>query len=177
MGFGGHGKTQFAVHAEFLLHQWDVKHLFCIGAGGALHAKFQVLDLVAATEIIEHDYKEKFDQKKQLPRFKCDENALTLFKGYQSDFKVHFVPIASGDEDIVSIKRAEELHGQTQAAAVAWEGAGGARVAKFHRLPYSEIRALTDNACENAANDFHASLEEGMARAGELFHYYISANK
>jgi nucleoside phosphorylase len=54
--------------------------------------------------------------------------------------------IASGDEDIVTIERAAELHTQTGAVAVAWEGAGVARACLFSQIPYLEIRGITDTA-------------------------------
>jgi hypothetical protein len=56
-------------------------------------------------------------------------------------FQVHYGMIASGDEDIVTIERAAELHTQTGAVAMAWEGAGVARACLFSQIPYLEIQS------------------------------------
>jgi adenosylhomocysteine nucleosidase len=82
--------------------------------------------------------------------------------------KIRFGPIASGDEDVVGVKRRRELHQQTGALAVAWEGAGGARACKFSEVPYVEIRAITDIANDNAADDFRSNLEIAMKSLASL---------
>jgi adenosylhomocysteine nucleosidase len=69
---GGHGKTQFGIQTQFLIHQFpQVKNIFCIGAAGSLTDSVKPGDLVIATKTIEHDYNLKFI-KKPLPEFLCD---------------------------------------------------------------------------------------------------------
>jgi len=50
----------------------------------------------------------------------------------KTQFAVHV--IASGDEDVVTSKRAQEIRDQTGAACVAWEGSGAARAALFNGI-------------------------------------------
>jgi adenosylhomocysteine nucleosidase len=76
--------------------------------------------------------------------------------------------VASGDEDIVDHKRARELHAQSGALCVAWEGAGGARATYFNRLPYLEIRAITDMADTPSLASFEANLERAMKSLAEV---------
>ncbi len=83
-------------------------------------------------------------------------------------FRVHFGPIASGDEDIVDVARGQELRETTGAVAVAWEGAGGARACLFSGTPFVEIRGVTDNANHTAPADFETNLELAMDNLAAL---------
>ena len=83
-------------------------------------------------------------------------------------FRVHFGPIASGDEDIVEESRATELRLATQGICVSWEGSGGARVARFNSVPFIEIRSVTDSADGQAAKSFRENLARGISNAARL---------
>ena len=164
IAIGVHGKTQFAVHTQYLLSQYpDIKAVVCAGAAGGMDEKVSVLDVVVAKKTIEHDYRLRFIKQPD-PVFNGDEKMLTKLKTYQlPNFKIHFGIIASGDEDIVDSARAAELKAQTGALAVAWEGAGGARACKFNNIPYLEIRGITDVASSNSTVDFTTNVKSAMS--------------
>ena len=77
-------------------------------------------------------------------------------------FGIHFGPIASGDEAIFESKRAREVHERTGALAVAWEGAGGARAARFSDVPYLEIRGISDKADQEAPEVWMENLPSAI---------------
>ena len=162
---GGLGKVQFAVQTQHLLDtcsDWDL--IVCAGAAGALADEVSVGDIVVATTTVEHDYNNKFN-KRALPTFDSAEAAIAELRSVSRStkaFSVHFGPIASGDEDVVETERKRALHESTGALAVAWEGAGGARACAFNRIPFVEIRGVTDTADHNAASDFEENLEVAM---------------
>jgi adenosylhomocysteine nucleosidase len=81
---------------------------------------------------------------------------------------VHYGIIASGDEDIVALERAQALHAQTQALAVAWEGAGVARACRFSGISSLEIRAITDTADHEAPAAFETNLRLAMENLGQF---------
>jgi adenosylhomocysteine nucleosidase len=81
---------------------------------------------------------------------------------------VHFGQVASGDEDIVSLDRAQALRLATEALAVAWEGAGGARACAFSHTPYLEIRGVTDQATVDAPAHFEQNLALAMRNIATL---------
>ena len=91
----------------------------------------------------------------------------TLAKN-ERDFTIHFGPVASGDEDIMSESRKKELVNQTGAIAVAWEGAGGARACRFNNIPFTEVRGICDSADHNAEKDFFSNLELVMSHLAEV---------
>ena len=168
---GGLGKVQFAIQTQHLLDarpDWDL--VICAGAAGALVDELFPGDIVVATETVEHDIRNKFG-KPLLPRYASAANALAdLRNGLITPFafNVRFGPIASGDEDVVDVERRREIHLQTGALAVAWEGAGGARACHFSGVPFIEIRGITDRADMQAPSDFEANLARAMRHIVEL---------
>ena len=169
---GGVSKAQFGVQAQHLLdHRRDTRLLVCTGGAGQLSPDLSVGDVVVGTHTIEHDYRERFNPR-PLPRYESDSLALAQLReaatSHDLGFRVHFGPIASGDEDIVDPVRRAEVFGQTKALCVAWEGSGAARAARFSGVGFVEIRVITDAADEHAADSFHANLERVMAHVADL---------
>ncbi len=168
---GGHGKTQFGVQTQHLLdHAPDVQAVVCVGAAGALADDLAVGDLVVATETVEHDYTERFSSH-PLPRFAGNAAliaALQQLPLHVLPFGVHFGIVASGDEDVIELERAAALRQATEACAVAWEGAGGARACAFSNIPFVELRGITDTADHNAPAHFKVNLRIAMANAAAL---------
>jgi adenosylhomocysteine nucleosidase len=66
---GGHGKTQFAVQAQYLIGRFPSTALvICAGAAGTLSSRLSVGDVVVGMETVEHDYRLLFASR-PLPRF------------------------------------------------------------------------------------------------------------
>lgn len=170
---GGHGKTQFALQAQHLYHQLPgVAGLIAVGAAGGLTPELSPLDVVVAEKTLEHDFHLKFISRPR-PEFaghapwleRLRSSAPRLRDGLA---RLHFGIVASGDEDIVTEARAEELHRSTGALAAAWEGAGAGRVARFHHIPFLEIRGVTDAADGRARDDFRMNLPAAMENCAEV---------
>jgi adenosylhomocysteine nucleosidase len=168
---GGHGKTQFGVQTQHLLdHAPDIEAVICVGSAGALAEDLAVGDLVLATETVEHDYTQRFSSH-PLPRFAGNAALLAALRQLRLQslaFGVHFGIIASGDEDVIELERAAALRQATEACAVAWEGAGGARACAFSDIPFLEIRGITDTADHNAPAHFKVNLRAAMANTAAL---------
>ena len=92
-------------------------------------------------------------------------------------FRIYIGVMASGDEDIVDRSRAEEIHRQTGAVAIAWEGAGGARASRFSGVPYVEVRVISDAADHKAPKDFDANLENVMMHIGWMIVRWLKNQK
>lgn len=168
----GHGKAQFALQTQYVVDQTaDVHSLICVGAAGRLTGNLTLGDLVVGTATVEHDYKLRFVPASA----PCHEPSSALLDAFREtagchrfSFDVHFGRIASGDEDIVEPRRARELREATGALCVAWEGSGGARVARFNGLGFLEVRGVTDGADQDAASSFHENVARAMSNAAEL---------
>ena len=148
--------------------EWDL--VVCAGAAGGLIDDLSVGDVVVATATVEHDYDNRFSAR-PLPQFQGAPAAIAGLRRASTpshSFKVHFGPIASGDEDIVDPNRRRALQQATGALAVAWEGAGGARACAFNGVPFVEVRGVTDAADRNAPSDFEANLGLAMGNVAAL---------
>jgi adenosylhomocysteine nucleosidase len=168
---GGIGKVQFAVQTQHLLDcsgEWEL--VICAGAAGGLADALAIGDVVVATSTVEHDYKNRFTVR-PLPSF---SGAQTVLAGLEQvslpagAFKVHFGPVASGDEDVIDPDRRQALREATGALAVAWEGAGGAKACRFNGVPFVEIRGITDAADHTAPSDFETNLAVAMTNIAAL---------
>ena len=161
VSLGGLGKVQFAIQTQHLLDSepgWEL--VICAGAAGGLDNTLTAGDIVVATETIEHDIRNRFG-KPLVPRCKGDEATIDLLRNIaptNGSFQIHFGPIASGDEDVIEVKRQEEIKKLTGAIAVAWEGAGGARACQFCDVPFIEMRGISDGADSEAPSDFEKNL-------------------
>ena len=162
---GGHGKAQFALHTRHLLdHAGHVDLVICAGAAGALVEGIAVGDVVVGLRTVEHDFQSRFSGR-PAPVFDGDAAAIQSLRELapsKAGFALHFGDVASGDEDIVSIDRAQALRLATGALAVAWEGAGGARACAFSATPYLELRVVTDQANVEASSHFAQNLPAAM---------------
>jgi len=179
VGVGGVGKAQFSVQAQHLLdHCRDATLLVCIGGAGQLSPEVSVGDVIVGTRTSEHDYRERFHPR-PVPSYQSDAAALTALEHaaatHEFDFRIRFGPIASGDEDIVDTVRRDQLHAETEALCVAWEGSGAARAARFNRVGFVEVRVITDAADEGAATAFHANLDRVMPHVADLLSAWRSA--
>jgi adenosylhomocysteine nucleosidase len=173
---GGHGKTQFAVQAQYLIGEFQsVELVICTGAAGSLAPQLSVGDVVVGTETVEHDYRLLFATR-PLPRFPGHQPSIEALRRSArgiSDFRVAFDVIASGDEDVVTSSRARAIRDQTGAACVAWEGSGAARAAIFNGLGSLEIRAVTDAADKKAPQKFDENLPIAMANLASLLRSWL----
>jgi adenosylhomocysteine nucleosidase len=162
---GGLGKAQFAVQTQHLIDSgagWDV--VICAGAAGALDDGLSIGDVVIGVRTIEYDIHNKMG-KPLLPQFSSAESVVDDFKRMEmidDSFQLHVGAIASGDEDIMDAGRRREVRELTGALANAWEGAGGARASRFSHVPFVEIRGISDEANETAAQDFEKNLRMTM---------------
>jgi adenosylhomocysteine nucleosidase len=168
---GGHGKAQFALHTRHLLdHAGQVDLVICAGAAGALVEGIAVGDVVVGIRTVEHDFQRRFSGR-PAPVFDGDAATIQSLRALatrEAGFALHFGDVASGDEDIVSVDRAQALRLATGALAVAWEGAGGARACAFSGTPYLELRAVTDQANVEASSHFAQNLPVAMRNLATL---------
>lgn len=168
---GGLGKAQFGVQTQHLLEACpDCNLVICAGGAGALVDDLAIGDVVVATETVEHDIRNRFGRP-LLPRFGCAEAVVSDLRSVPTmgeAFRVHFGPVASGDEDVVDTERKRALHERTGALAVAWEGAGGARACRFNDTPFVEIRGITDAADSDAPSEYAANLDGAMRNVASV---------
>ena len=180
MASGGHGETQFAVQAQYLIGQFPSAELvICAGAAGSLAPELSVGDVVVGTETVKHDYRLLFATRPP-PRFPGHGPSIVALRRSaqgMSGFHVAFDVIASGDENVVTSERAQAIRDQTGAACAAWEGSGAARAALFNGIGSLEIRAVTDAADKEAPQRFDANLRIAMANPANLLRLWFGEGR
>ena len=172
---GGLGKAQFGIQTQHLIDRLDGLDLaVCAGTAGGLHDALSIGDVVVGSVTIEHDFKWGMATK-PVPRFEGDQHLISkLFSALPAldlPFTTHFGPIASGDEGVADSVRARELHEQTGALVVAWEGAGGARSAQFSGVPFLEIRGVSDGSGESASTEFKENIPLAMRNVAMVLEF------
>lgn len=169
LAVGGLGKVDFALNAQHLLQNLSPRALLAVGAAGRLVDTVRPLDVVIGTETVEHDFHLRV-LKRPVPRFPANPTLIEQVRKIATDttFTVHYGPIASGDEDIIDAERVKQVQLSTGGLAVAWEGAGGARAARFYKTPYLEMRAITDFASGDVLEDFKRNIQAAMNNLGSI---------
>ena len=180
VSLGGVGKAQMAIQSQYLIDQIPgLGLLVCAGTAGALIDTLQPGDVVIATSTIEHDFISGLVPAPQ-PEFFGDEKTLLFFKYLEENslvpFQIIFGSVASGDESVITSGRKESIYLSTGAQAVAFEGAGAARACIFSKIPFVEIRAISDCADENAKEDFFLNIPLAMGNVARILEYLAEAD-
>jgi len=177
------GKVAAAMTATTLVEKFGVTHILFTGVAGAGDKTVQVGDIVVAESLVQHDMDASpLFPRFEVPltgqtHFQPDQqlsmrlsNAAHAF--LELDFlesvsaeerrvfglaqpRVHRGLIASGDQFVNDRVRLTALNSALPAlVAVEMEGAAVAQVCAELDVPFAVIRAISDNANENAAPDF-----------------------
>lgn len=168
---GGLGKVQCAVITQHLIDSgpaWD--GVLCVGGAGSLAQTLAPGDVVVGTACVEHDFRRAF-RTRRLPTYAAAPDLLAALRTIPTSslpYALHFGPIASGDEDVHEPSRRQAIHNATEALAVAWEGIGGARACAFNKMPFLEIRGITDTASGDVPSAFKANLRTAMTHVADL---------
>jgi adenosylhomocysteine nucleosidase len=169
---GGHGKTQFGIQTFHAISAHPLcRRVICAGAAGGLRPGLKLGDIIYGLQTLEHDYTLRFVSRPH-PRFEAAP-ALAAVAKAQAGKQQSCGLILSGDEDIVDHARAQSLRDSFGADCVAWEGAGGARAAKFAGKDFIEVRAITDSADADAPTSFEESLPLAMASLAQSLSAFV----
>ncbi|MBQ5946591.1 5'-methylthioadenosine/adenosylhomocysteine nucleosidase [Massilia sp. ST3] len=177
------GKVAAAMTATTLVEKFGVTHILFTGVAGAGDKTVQVGDIVVAESLVQHDMDASpLFPRFEVPltgqtHFQPDAPLSMRLVGAAQDFleldfldavgegerrafglarpRVHRGLVASGDQFVNDRLRLEAMNGALPGlVAVEMEGAAVAQVCHELGVPCAVIRAISDNANENAAPDF-----------------------
>ncbi len=166
----GIGKVYASSGATTMLNKYNISKLIFTGIAGGVSDETEVLDVVVATKLVEHDYgiltNDKFEWVSGDPGFsdepgtyyESDKDLVNL--AYNSSIEVigenHSFKgvIATGDQFIASETYVQELKDNYNAYACEMEGVSIAKVCMNYNVPYVVIRALSDKADGNAHDSY-----------------------
>lgn len=177
------GKVAAAMTATTLVEKFGVTHILFTGVAGAGDKTVQVGDIVVAEALVQHDMDASpLFPRFEVPltgqtHFQPDQPLSSRLTGAAHDFlerdfldaippeeriafglrqpRVHRGLVASGDQFVNDPLHLGSLNGVLPGlVAVEMEGAAVAQVCHELDVPFAVIRAISDNANENAAHDF-----------------------
>ena len=169
----GVGKVNAAVCTEIMIEVLGCTHIVNLGVAGGLAEDVYPLDIVAATDLVQHDvevtaFGEKLGQIPNLDTFsfEADSHLLSILDraALKNDISLHKGRIVSGDQFIANQEKVRFLIKEFEAVAVEMEGASIAHVCYLNEIPFLVIRSISDNANNGAGMDF----EEFKVSASEI---------
>ncbi len=161
------GKVNAALTAATMIEHFECDMLLFTGVAGAVSPDLKIGDLVAATQLCQHDlditafghphgyvpegkvYVEPSRELLHIAKAVADEKNITLKKGI----------IATGDQFIADPERKEWIAKTFDADAIEMEGASVAVVCDAFDVPFFVLRAISDAADMDAAFDFDEFLK------------------
>ena len=158
---GGIGKVLSASASSVMLSRYPVSHLIFTGIAGGVGNETEVLDVVIANELTQHDYGtitqdgfEWMPPSGSTGFYMCDpslvkaaQDAATEVVGEEHVFRGL---VASGDQFVASEEYVSLLQKRFGAIACEMEGASVACVCERFGVPFVVIRTMSDKADGNA---------------------------
>lgn len=161
----GIGKVAAAVCAQTMILRYHPSALLNIGVAGGTGAGVKIGDVVISSALVQHDMdttalgdEKGFLSGPDIIRIpaspKLAEKAAAAAKAVFAPDKLHMGVIATGDQFICDSERLGRIADEFGASACEMEGGSIAQVCYLNGIEFVVIRAISDNANEQAATDF-----------------------
>ena len=154
----GIGKVRAAAGAATLLDTYNLSKVFFTGIAGGVGDETRVLDVVVATDLVQHDYGEMTNEGFKWFKgyggadgyYPCDPGLVALACDCAVEVAgnehVFSGTIATGDQFIASEEYVKYLQEDFHAIACEMEGAAIAVVCDAYDVPFVVIRTMSDKA-------------------------------
>ena len=167
----GIGKVNAASGTATLLDRYDVSEVVFTGVAGAVSDETEVLDIVVATDLLQHDYgvisNDGFvwtgAQLETDAVYLCDEELVEM--AWESAVEVlgedHVFTgtVVSGDQFVSSAAYVKKLQEDFDAMACEMEGAAVAIVCSEYGVPFVVIRSMSDKADGKAVKTYENFMD------------------
>ena len=172
----GIGKVLAAAGTAALFNRYNISSLIFTGVAGGVGDATKVLDMVIATDLVQHDYgtiqnDEGFvwtptHDNPNGGYYSCDESLVNLAfdaaVGTVGADHVFKGTIASGDQFVASAAYVKTLQEKFDALACEMEGASVAAVCAQYSVPFVVIRSMSDKA-DGAAHETYDNFVDMAA--------------
>lgn len=180
----GIGKVLAALTATLLISHYHVDILMNTGSAGGIGADLKIGDVVIADRLAYHDadvtaFGYQYGQMPGMPvAYETDQalNKLALAAAQKQDLSVHVGLIVSGDQFVHSKEQIAKIKEHFPAAlANEMESTAIAQVAYRYQVPFVIIRAISDNANEEAHVDFDSFIIEAGEKSAKMVQTFLNA--
>ncbi len=174
------GKVHSALTASVMVLHFGCKMIIFNGVAGGVNPQYRIGDLVLGTQLCQHDvditiFGHPFGYFSDGQRFYQTNPALReLAKRFakeilgQSGISLHEGVIATGDQFVSSKERKEWIQKEFKADAIEMEGASVAVVCSDLEIPLCVIRAISDDASDEAVVSYEEFLESSARLSSSL---------
>ena len=154
----GIGKVNAASGTATLLDRYDVSEVIFTGVAGGVSDETEVMDIVVATDLLQHDYGVMTDdgfiwtgaQQGTDSVYPCDEELVEMARESAVEVlgedHVFTGTVVSGDQFVSSEAYVKKLQDDFDAMACEMEGAAVAIVCSEYGVPFVVIRSMSDKA-------------------------------
>lgn len=176
----GVGKVRAAAGTATLLDTYKLSKVFFTGIAGGVGDDTDVLDVVVATDLVQHDYGEMTNDGFEWAKgyggrdgyYSCDPDLVSLaydsavdVAGSENVFKG---TIATGDQFIASENYVNILQDNFHAIACEMEGAAIAVVCSDYEMPFVVLRVMSDKADGLAHDTFENMADLAADRSSSI---------
>lgn len=164
--FCGVCKVNAAIATQVLIDKFQVDTIILTGVAGSLSDNLTFGDVIIATEVAHHDVVPEiiteYHPWLEDQYIKVDVGLLRkcyrIIEFEKTNFTCHFGRIITGESFITNLQRSSliETH---QAMCVDMESASVAQVCYVNNIPFIVIRAISDNADNEAPETFEYNIK------------------
>ncbi len=182
----GIGKVNASIAVSLLISEFEVDAVINTGVAGAIDQKLEVGDIVVGERLAYHDvnvtnFGYRLGQLPQMPLFyESSPSLIALIKDTISETSptFYFGDIVSGDSFVMDREMGEEIKNQFPHALVTeMEGAAVGQTSYQFSVPFLVIRAVSDNADQEATLTYEEFLEEASHNSAEFIFSLLSKLK
>ena len=174
----GVGKVAAAICAQTMILKYQPLALINVGVAGGIGETIHIGDIVISRGLVQHDMDTSAlgDEKGMISGLNmvvipASEKLVTLAASTAAKIYgagVHVGIIATGDQFIGSAEKLNHIAVEFGASACEMEGASIAQVCFINQVAFIVIRAISDNANEDASVDFATFARTSAHKITEL---------
>ena len=175
----GIGKIRSASGITAMLNSFEITEVLFTGIAGGVGDDTEVLDIVVATDLVQHDYGqltnhgfEWLPERGEKGYYPCSEELIDQAYAAASEVvgpeHVFKGTIATGDQFVASEEYVKTLQDQFNALACEMEGASIAIVCTQYDVPFVVIRSMSDKADGLAHETYNNMADTAADHSGRI---------
>lgn len=170
------GKVHSSLSAATMILYFGCNKIIFNGVAGGINPSYKIGDLVIGEKLCQHDVDITifghpfgyFSEGKIFTQTNEALNKLAKEVAKESNITIHQGTIATGDQFVSSKERKEWIKKEFNADAIEMEGASVAVVCDNLNTPLCVIRAISDNAGDEALISYEEFLEHSAKQSAAL---------
>lgn len=181
----GVGKVNAARTTQVMIHNFDIKYMINLGAGGSINGMLNIGDVLIAKEVVQHDFDiTAFGHSKGYitgigDKIICDRDLVNKMEQMiqsipERSYQIKMGVIATGDIFCTESWMKDKIRAKFNADVVDMECAAIAQVCYLDNVPFMGIRSISDTPNGKNATTFDENLKLASKRCANLLKEFLS---